>query len=155
MARKTLKSMIFGNKKGTRKNNTKKSSTFITQKQQQKIVTTFLQMLNTVKLYHWKTSSYAQHIATDTLYTDLNASIDQFVEIMLGKEGSRVNLTGQKTIPLIDYTNVNDFKKEVERYKNFLINMDFINMTNNSDLLNTRDEILGLLNKFTYLLTLE
>lgn len=160
MAKKTLKTMIFGTNKTTRKNTnkiniSKKSLKFISQKQQQKIVVTFLQMLNTVKLYHWKTSSYAQHIASDTLYTDLNASIDQFVEIMLGKQGSRVNLTGQKTIPLLDYTNVNDFKKEVERYKNFLIGMDFINVTNNSDLLNTRDEILGLLNKFTYLLTLE
>lgn len=157
MAKKTLKSMIFGNNKGTRKinKNIRSNGKSIPQKQQQKIVITFLQMLNTVKLYHWKTSSYSQHIATDTLYTDLNASIDQFVEIMLGKEGNRVNLTGQKNIPLLDYTNVNDFKKEIEKYKNFLINMNFINITNNSDLLNIRDEILGLLNKFTYLLTFE
>jgi hypothetical protein len=153
MPRKTLKTMIFGNNKNTRK--ASRTTKFIPQKQQQKIVVMFLQMLNTVKLYHWKTSSYSQHIATDTLYADLNASIDQFVEIMLGKEGSRVNLTGQKTIPLLDYTNVNDFKKEIEKYKKFLIDMTFVNITNNSDLLNTRDEILGLLNKFTYLLTFE
>ena len=69
---------------------------------QQKIVTMFLQMLNTVKLYHWKTSSYAQHKATDELYTNLNLNIDTFVEIMLGKTGGRVNLTGQKTLPLLD-----------------------------------------------------
>jgi hypothetical protein len=31
----------------------------------QHIVTMFLQMLNTVKLYHWKTSNYAEHKATD------------------------------------------------------------------------------------------
>ena len=53
----------------------------------QNIVTMFLQMLNTVKLYHWKTSSYAQHKATDDLYSSLNESIDSFVEIMLGKNG--------------------------------------------------------------------
>jgi len=153
MAKKTLKSMIFGNNKNTRK--ASRTTKTIPQKQQQKIVVIFLQMLNTVKLYHWKTNSYSQHIATDTLYADLNASIDQFVEIMLGKEGSRVNLTGQKNIPLLDYTNVNDFKKEIEKYKKFLIDMSFVNITNNSDLLNTRDEILGLLNKFTYLLTFE
>jgi hypothetical protein len=157
MPKKTLKSMIFGNNKGTRKinKNIRSNGKSIPQKQQQKIVITFLQMLNTVKLYHWKTHSHSQHVATDTLYTDLNASIDQFVEIMLGKEGNRVNLTGQKNIPLLDYTNVNDFKKEIEKYKDFLINMNFINITNNSDLLNIRDEILGLLNKFTYLLTFE
>ena len=118
----------------------------------QKIVTMFLQMLNTVKLYHWKTFSYAQHKATDELYTNLNLNIDTFVEIMLGKTGSRVNLTGQKTLPLLDYTNVHDFTKEVNKYKEFLMKMD-LEATNNSDLLNVRDEILGNLNQFTYLLT--
>jgi hypothetical protein len=123
----------------------------------QNIVTMFLQMLNTVKLYHWKTSSYAQHKATDSLYSDLNDSIDTFVEIMLGKNGgSRVDLTGTKSIPLMAYTDVIDFKKEVERYKDFLIGMSnntALCADSNSDLMNTRDEILGQLNQFTYLLT--
>lgn len=123
---------------------------------QQRIVVMFLQMLNTVKLYHWKTSSYAQHKATDELYANLNLNIDSFVEIMLGKTGGRVNLTGQKSLPLLDYTSVTDFTKEVNKYKDFLINMtsdDGLNISNNSDLLNVRDEILGNLNQFTYLLT--
>ena len=123
---------------------------------QQKIVLMFLQMLNTVKLYHWKTSSYAEHKATDELYANLNLNIDSFVEIMLGKTGGRVNLTGQKNLPLLDYTNVNDFKKEVNKYKDFLVNMNndtILNVRNNSDLMNVRDEILSNLNQFTYLLT--
>ena len=123
---------------------------------QQHIVTMFLQMLNTVKLYHWKTTSYAQHKATDELYANLNTNIDTFVEIMLGKTGGRVNLTGTKSIPLLDYTDLSNFKSEVEKYKRFLIAMNTdsgINITNNSDLLNVRDEILGNLNQFTYLLT--
>jgi len=123
---------------------------------QQRIVIMFLQMLNTIKLYHWKTTSYAQHKATDELYANLNTGVDSFVEIMLGKTGSRVNLTGQKSLPLLDYTNVTDFKKEIEKYKTFLINLnkeEDLNITNNSDLLNIRDEILGNLNQFTYLLT--
>lgn len=140
-------------------NKTKKSrnsSSPLKQYTQQRIVTMFLQMLNTVKLYHWKTTSYSQHKATDELYSNLNLNIDSFVEIMLGKKGDRVNLTGQKSLPLLDYTNVTDFKKEVEKYKAFLINMNKdagLNITNNSDLLNVRDEILGNLNQFTYLLT--
>jgi DNA-binding ferritin-like protein len=123
---------------------------------EQKIVIMFLQMLNTVKLYHWKTKSYAQHKATDELYGNLNTNIDSFVEIMLGKSGGRINLTQQKTIPLLDYTNVSDFTKEVNKYKQFLIEMNtdyILNITNNSDLLNIRDELLGNLNQFTYLLT--
>ena len=122
----------------------------------QHIVSMFLQMLNTVKLYHWKTTSYAQHKATDELYSKLNESIDTFVETMLGKTGSRVNLTSTKYIPLLDYTELSGFKKEVEMYKDFLINMGadtFLKTAVNTDLLNIRDEILGHLNQFTYLLT--
>lgn len=120
------------------------------------IVSTFLQMLNTVKLYHWKTHSYAQHKATDDLYGKINENIDSFVEIMLGKNGSRVNLTGKKSLHLSDFTNVGDFKREIEKYKIFLISMNNVsslNIINNSDLLNVRDELLGNMNQFSYLLT--
>lgn len=145
------------NKTKTRSNSRSKSNTRSVAYSPQHIVIMFLQMLNTVKLYHWKTSSYAQHKATDELYGKLNESIDSFVEIMLGKNGgSRVNLTGTKSIPLMDYTNVSDFEKEVEIYKIFLIGMGNDNNFSsnvNTDLMNTRDEILGQLNQFTYLLT--
>lgn len=119
---------------------------------QPNIVIMFLQMLNTVKLYHWKTSSYAQHKATDELYSNLNSSVDSFVEIMLGKAGNRVNLTGTKSIPLLDYTDVAGFKREVEMYKDYLIGLQ-VDGKKDTDLLNVRDEILGHLNQFTYLLT--
>jgi DNA-binding ferritin-like protein len=112
----------------------------------------FLRMLNTVKLYHWKTSSHSQHKATDELYTNLNESIDSFVEIMLGKDGSRVNLTNIKSIPLHDYSDLSNFKREVDMYKEYLINLQ-VNTKKDTDLLNVRDEILGHLNQFTYLLT--
>jgi hypothetical protein len=120
------------------------------------IVTMFLQMLNTVKLYHWKTYSHSQHKSTDDLYANLNSNIDTFVETLLGKTGGRVNLTKQKTLPLLAIENINDFKNEVSKYKSFLINMSKdseLNTSSNTDLLNIRDEILGNLNQFTYLLT--
>ena len=144
--------------KKVKMNKTRKISSPTNQYTQQIIVAMFLQMLNTVKLYHWKTYNYSQHKATDQLYSELNDNIDTFVETMLGKTGDRVNLTKQKTIPLYDFTNLNDFTMEIERYKTFLINMNKeagLNITNNSDLFNIRDEILGNLNQFTYLLTLK
>lgn len=145
-----------GGKKGTRSTN--KSSISNNSYSHQNIIKMFLQMVNTVKLYHWKTSSYSQHKATDELHGELNAGIDSFVEIMLGKDGSRVNLTDTKTLPLFDFTNVEQLKAEVEKYKKFLIGMNeskTLGIASNSDLLNVRDEILGSLNKFTYLLTLK
>ncbi len=121
---------------------------------QQHIVIMFLQMLNTVKLYHWKTRSHLQHKATDELYSNLNSAIDTFVEIMLGKTGSRINLTGTHSMPLLDYTDLSGFKKEVEIYKAYLIGLSTeLDAKNDSDLLNVRDEMLGHLNQFTYLLT--
>ena len=139
-----------------RKSSSSTSSSSSSKYSHQHIVSMFLQMLNTVKLYHWKTTSYAQHKATDELYSKLNESIDTFVETMLGKTGSRVNLTSTKSIALLDYTELSGFKKEVEMYKDFLINMGadtFLKTAVNTDLLNIRDEILGHLNQFTYLLT--
>ena len=120
------------------------------------IVIMFLRMLNTVKLFHWRTFSYPEHKATDELYANLNSNIDTFVETMLGKTGGRINLVKQKTLPLLAIENINDFKKEITQYKNFLINMSKdseLNSTSNTDLMNIRDEILGNLNQFTYLLT--
>ena len=49
-----MKSLNKNKKKG--KNKTRRQS-FTNKYTEQNIVTMFLQMLNTVKLYHWKTSS--------------------------------------------------------------------------------------------------
>jgi DNA-binding ferritin-like protein len=140
--------------KKTRKN---RSMSIENKYTQETIVLTFLQMLNTIKLYHWKTHSYAQHKATDELYSELNENIDSFVETMLGKKGNRVNLTKVKCVPLYDFDNLASFEQKINEYRTFLINMTYdanLNLTNNSDLLNIRDEILGNVNRFEYLLTL-
>jgi len=122
----------------------------------EQIVLMFLQMLNTIKLYHWKTTSYSTHKATDELYASLGTNIDLFVETMLGKKGDRVHLTNVKHLPLLDYTNISDFKREIDKYKKYMVDMNnskTVDLEGNSDLLNIRDTILGDLNKFTYLLT--
>jgi hypothetical protein len=38
-----------------------------------------LEMIMMVKLFHWKTHSYATHKATDELYSKLNEHVDQFI----------------------------------------------------------------------------
>ena len=121
------------------------------------IVLKFIQMLNIIKIYHWKTLSYPQHKATDELYESFNGRMDEFVETMLGKTGKRFNLSSTRSIPFYDYTNVAKFKQCIESFKLYLVNMSnasYFKNPENSDLLNIRDEILGDLNKFTYLLTL-
>ena len=119
------------------------------------IVRIFLEVLNMVKLYHWKTHSYAQHKATDELYSKLNENIDKFVEILLGKEESRIKMM-EKRIDLIDPHNIHDFKSRIYEYRNFLTEFNmFFDSKRDSDLLNVRDEILGDINQFLYLLTFD
>lgn len=120
-----------------------------------KIVVVFMEMLNMVKLYHWKTRSFSQHKATDELYAKLNENVDTFMEILLGKDESRVYLQNQR-IHLFDYNDVGAFKKHIQGYRTYLISMNTIlDHKKDSDLLNVRDEILGNINQFIYLLTFD
>ena len=121
----------------------------------------FLQMLNTIKLYHWKTTDYATHKATDQLYSDLNGKADEFVEVLLGKNDAagknRAMILNIKSISVRSFNNNNQLKQEIEKYKSFLIsftNNSQMKKHYNADLLALRDEILALLNQFLYLLTL-
>jgi len=117
------------------------------------IVYIFFEMLNTVKLYHWKTRSYAQHKATDELYGRLNENIDKFVEVMLGKDESRIKMM-EKKIDLGDYVNVGDFKEKMYKYREFLGDLNrHLDEKKDSDLFSIRDDILVDLNQFLYLMT--
>ena len=90
------------NNQNRTKKNYKKSN-----KTNSHIVKVFLEVLNMVKLYHWKTRSYAQHEATDELYLKLNKHIDSFVEVLLGKDERRIKML-EKRIDLIDPSNTRD-----------------------------------------------
>jgi DNA-binding ferritin-like protein len=154
-----MSTKIHRKRGGTRKNHSgknhsgKSSSLNAFQKE---ITLVFLEMLMMVKLFHWKTTSYATHKATDELYTKLNANIDGFIEILLGKSGSRIDLMSNKTLKLVDLSSQESLKREVEIFKRYLVNLNenkaMLSMSN-TDLFNIRDTILGDLNQFLYLLT--
>jgi DNA-binding ferritin-like protein len=128
----------------------------ITSSFDKEITVKFLEMLMMVKLYHWKTHSYATHKATDELYDSMNSNIDKFVEVLLGKTGSRIDLTNRKTISLIDLGSSDKLKERIDSFKKYLVNLNqnkTIASMSNTDLLNIRDELLANLNQFLYLLT--
>ena len=140
------------NNKKTRNNKTRKQNS--SQKNESYIVLRFMHYLNTIKLYHWKTSSFAKHEATDKLYASLNTDIDRFVEQMLGKRGNRLDFSNIKSIPINEITNDKQIVKEMQEFKNFLVNIHYkLPNMSNSDLLNIRDDILGSINQFLYLAT--
>jgi len=138
--------------KGTRKNRSSGSFSAF----QKEITVVFFEMLLMVKLFHWKTSSYATHKATDDLYTKLNANMDSFIEVLLGKTGLRIDLIGTKSIKLIDLSSLELFKREIESFKGYLVSLNdnsTMKRMSNTDLYNIRDTILGDLNQLLYLLT--
>ena len=131
----------------------KKENTRISNKSKSLIVSTFLEMLNTVKLYHWHTKSFPEHKTSDELYSKLNKTIDRFVEVLLGKDSSRVKIV-EKRIKLIDIHTTQKLKERIFEYRTFLIDMNmYFSPTIDSDLLSIRDELLEDLNQFLYLLT--
>ena len=149
MTRKTAKSKAAKSRRATmscRKSGTKINKTAI--------VENFLEMINTVKIYHWRTHSFAQHKATDELYERLNDHVDKFVEILMGKKEDRVYRIRQ-TVPLKNHQNTATFRDQIHKYRDYLTNLDkCLDRKKDTDLLNVRDEILGDINQFLYLLTL-
>ncbi len=118
-----------------------------------RIVRVFIEMLNVVKLYHWKTHSFPEHKNTDELYGRLNENIDKFVEILLGKDESRIQQWDKK-MNIVQADSKKQFKDLMYEYREFLIDLTrVLDPKRDTDLLNVRDEILGDLNQFFYLLT--
>jgi DNA-binding ferritin-like protein len=120
------------------------------------ITVNFLELLLMIKLYHWKTTNYATHKATDELYSKLNENIDSFIEVLLGKTQSRIDLTNNKHIQLLDLNSHESLEREIENFKRYLVSLNnnkFMKQMSNTDLYNIRDTILGDLNQFLYLLT--
>jgi DNA-binding ferritin-like protein len=137
---------------GTRSNRSSSSLSAF----QKEITVIFLEMLLMIKLFHWKTHSYATHQATDELYTKMNGNIDNFVEVLLGKTGLRTDLMNNKHIRLVDLSSSESLKREIEAFKGYLVSLNdnkVMKRMSNTDLYNIRDEILGDLNQFLYLLT--
>jgi DNA-binding ferritin-like protein len=139
-----------------RKSSSSKKSSSSIKSFGKEVTVIFLEMLLMVKLFHWKTHSYATHKATDELYSKLNDDIDKFIEVLLGKTGSRIDLMGHKSISLIDLSSPEQLKTKIESFKSYLVgltNNKGLGSMTNTDLLNIRDEILGDMNQFLYLLT--
>jgi len=151
---------LTGGKKRTIKsrvslNIQKKIPKSITNQKKSHLVRIFLEMLNVIKIYHWKTRSFSQHKATDELYERMNEHIDQFVEVLLGKDQSRINMV-EKNIELLDASTTKEFQARVFQYRGFLTDLDrYFDKKRDTDILNIRDEILGDINQFLYLLTFD
>jgi hypothetical protein len=117
------------------------------------IQTMMLQMQKQYQIFHWQTTSFSQHKSFGKIYESLDESIDTFIETYMGKYG-RVIAASKFNLEMSNYSDLN-FINATDSYIEFLINLtNTLDSSRDTDLLNTRDEILGSLNRLKYLLTL-
>ena len=119
------------------------------------LLTTFLTFQNQVRIYHWRTRSYARHIASGNLYEEIDELIDKFIETLQGKtERITYDQITVKIFPLQD-------DEMVELLTNFAVFLEekveaFLKKVgNSSDLKNIRDEMVGKVNQTKYLFSLD
>lgn len=117
-----------------------------------KITKTMLELLNTIKLYHWFTKDFSTHKATDELYSSLSGNIDKFVEVYMGTLDKRINLGTRTSLVVYTHSTREDFKRYILQSIKYL---EYLKLPSTStDLYNIRDEILGDLKQFIYLYSL-
>jgi hypothetical protein len=115
------------------------------------IVCHLLTIRNQVKLYHWQTGSFARHKATDDLTAALDTSIDEFVEVYMGKYG-RPKVSGTIKLHNFSESAARTFVAKERAYLSNVLPKKI--KSKDTDLLNIRDTILADLNKVLYLFTL-
>lgn len=115
----------------------------------------FLLSLQTqMKINHWQTKGFARHNAFGGFYDSLDSLIDRFVESAMGKYGRFTLDEETKTIQLSNLSEL-DMKGLINTVRESFVQLsDQLDQTD-TDLINLRDEMLGELNKLSYLLTLE
>lgn len=121
----------------------------------EQVVLNLVKLQQQLRILHWQTDSYAQHKAYGKTYEDLDELIDTLVEIHQGKHG-KLTIQVPSTIELLnsDSISIMDVLQEVTDY----LSIDFTQLhdpAKDTDCLNVRDEILAVLNKLKYLLTLK
>jgi hypothetical protein len=102
-----------------------------------------------VKAMHWATESFSQHKATCDTHAALDAALDALVESYQGYVG-RIRIGGQYTILNYEDINLDSWLQgAMDHVENFRKGVT------QSDVLNLLDEVLAILTKFKYLLSLK
>ena len=121
----------------------------------EQIILNLIKLQNQLRINHWQTESYAQHVAFGEAYNALDALLDQLVETHQGKHG-KISFDSESLVELtnLEELSMQDILTQVTDY----LSTEFdsvIEPERDTDCLNIRDEILQSLNKLKYLLTLK
>ena len=101
-------------------------------------------------MYHWNTTSYPRHVASDRFDGILEDIVDKFMEVFIGRYQMK---------PMVHKISIEDtlitdkgIETAYKQAREILSQMQ--NSIPDTDLLNIRDELVGEINKNLYLFTL-
>ncbi len=113
----------------------------------------FFSLQTNIQMYHWQTDSFARHKATDECLQQLSGLIDKFMEIYQGKYGKLAKGTTTITISSLTDKQATDLLRHCIKYLSNITHEEPTIKQTDSDLLNIRDEMIGILNQTLYLFT--
>ena len=112
-----------------------------------------LESIHAIKLYHWNTKSHSTPKATDALHAKLSELVDHYVEVFIGKIDAKLKMSDYTTLTLKNLSTNKEMEKFIIDLIDFLTTVHTkLDMDKDTDFLNIRDEIVGELNQFLYLL---
>ena len=114
----------------------------------ERVILNLFELTTNLKIYHWKTTVYSEHIACDELYNKLVVTMDRMAEVYLGKVTERFEITD--SINIMKLNNGGDVKLYLHKFVKYF---EGVNLTMFSDLENIRTESLADCNRFIYLLS--
>lgn len=100
----------------------------------------FLQLQNNIQLFHWNTTSFAAHKATDQLYKAITPLVDAFIEHANERDASF-----ETNLRVSNHT-ATGFKRYIKQVCTVLTGMKL-----DMDQASIRDEMLGTLRQYLYL----
>ena len=118
----------------------------------QEFIEHFFRVYSQMYVLHWQTKYYSRHLIFDEFNEELEDFADKMVESYQGKYG-KIQLD-ECDIEIKNLKELN-LSEMLNNFKQYLLNDFDVEYQNDKDLLAIRDEIVSLINKNIFLLTLE
>lgn len=117
------------------------------------IIPLCLSLQNQLQTWHWQSESFAQHEAFGKTYSGMSDIIDEFVEVYVGAYWRESIEDCNFSVKTVDIKNTEP-QTVVDAYIEMFNEEVMKDIHNNTELVNIKDEIVGVLRKLKYLLTM-
>jgi hypothetical protein len=120
------------------------------------IILKCLQMQAQVRVLHWETSSYPEHMAFGQFYDAVDPLVDKLVEVIQGRY-QKIMFGGIENIQVADYNalKLHLFLEDMKSFFSVRLEQAGLNKETDADIYNIAQEITAEIEKLKYLLTLK